>query len=622
MNKNTFIGMLLMGAILIGFSVYNSKQFEKQRAYQMEQDSIAQARALEYAAEMATRADSLSVLGTQPQSKSQYAYVYKDSLLEAAYNAPAQFYTLENDKIKAVYTTRGAQAYNVEIKDYFTYDSLALNIVKEGQSDFGIQFYTTQMLDTRNFTFNTVESTDSTLKMRLPFAHDSYIEYAYYLPQGSYEVKFDFNLVNMDQYISRNARNFDVTWKLDIPRLEKGYDNERNYSTVDFKYPNDEDVENLGLRKESASKEITTKVSWFAFQQQFFSAILDAENDFEGGDLSFAFFKENDLHKNLMQCNANMQVAYTPAESVTIPFSFYFGPNHFKTLKSYGEGYEKIVPLGGWLVGWINRWVIIPIFDFFNNSIANYGIIILIMTLLLKLVISPLTIKSFVSSAKMKVIKPEIDKINAKYPKQEDAMKKQQETMDLYKKSGISMFGGCLPMLLQFPVLFAMFRFFPASFELRQQPFLWVEDLSSYDSILELPFKIPLYGDHVSLFAILVFITMFLYSKMTYAQQGDSGQMPGMKFMTLYFMPFMMLFICNNLSSALCYYYMLSNIITMLMTWVIRKFFVDEKKILAQIQKNSVKVKNKPKSKFQQRLEEAAKAQQEMLKQQQQQKRR
>ncbi|MBQ2243472.1 MAG: membrane protein insertase YidC [Bacteroidales bacterium] len=623
MNKNTFIGMLLIGAILIGFSIYNSKQFEKQKAYQMEQDSIAQVRALEYAAEMAAKAEAEGAAIAADPTKGQYSYTYKDSLLEAAHRATAEIYTLENDKIKADYTTRGGQVYQVEIKDYYTYDSLALNLVKGGQSDFGVEFYSHQMINTKNFTYSMVSHNDSSLVMRLNFDEDSYIEHIYSLPSESYLVNFDFRLVNMEQYISQNATQFDVDWRLNIPRLEKGYDNERNYSTIDYRYPGDE-VENLGLRRESSSKEITTKISWFAFQQQFFSAILRAKNDFTSGNLSYAFFKENDHSKNLMQCHANMEVAYNPEGSVvTIPFEFYFGPNHFRTLRGYDQEYEKIIPLGGWLVNWINRIVIIPTFDFLSKFIGNFGIIILLMTIMLKIVISPFTIKSFASSAKMRVIKPEIDKINAKYPKQEDALKKQQAMQELYKASGVSMFGGCLPMLFQFPILFAMFRFFPASIELRQQSFLWVDDLSAYDSIIDLPFKLPLYGDHVSLFAILVAVTMYFYSKAMLDQQGDNANMmPGMKAMQLYFMPIMMLFICNNLSSALSYYYMLSNLITMGLTWVIRKFFVDEEKILAQIQASKAKAKTKPKSKFQQRLEEAAKAQQEMLKQQQAQQRR
>ena len=266
------------------------------------------------------------------------------------------------------------------------------------------------------------------------------------------------------------------------------------------------------------------------------------------------------------------------------------------------------------MVAWFSRLVIIPCFDFLGRFISNYGLVILLMTLLIKLIISPLTIKSYKSSAKMQVIKPEMDKINEKYPNEKDAMKKQQATMELYRKAGISPMGGCLPMLLQMPILFAMFRFFPASIELRQQKFLWADDLSAYDSIWDFGANVPLLGDHLSLFALLMAVTMFFYSKMTSAQMSNDPNMAGMKFMSVWLMPIMMFFICNNLSSALSYYYLLSNIITMAMTWYIRKYVVTEEKVRADIMLNSNKPKQK--SKWQLRLEEAQKMQEQMQKQQ------
>ena len=264
--------------------------------------------------------------------------------------------------------------------------------------------------------------------------------------------------------------------------------------------------------------------------------------------------------------------------------------------------------------------MIIPIFDFLGKFISSYGLIILLLTLIIKIVIMPLTIKSYKSSAKMQVIKPEIDKLNEKYPNEKDAMKKQQAMMNLYQKAGISPMGGCLPMLLQFPILFAMFRFFPASIELRQQKFLWADDLSSYDSILDFGFNIPLLGDHLSLFALLMAVTMFVYSKMTSGQMSNDPNMAGMKFMSLYLMPIMMFFICNNLSAALSYYYLLSNIITMIVTWYIRSFVVTEDKVRAEMMLNSSKPKKK--SKWQQKLEEAQRMQEQMLKEQQKKNRR
>jgi YidC/Oxa1 family membrane protein insertase len=425
-------------------------------------------------------------------------------------------------------------------------------------------------------------------------------------------MNLDIRMTGMNRHIPKRENYITLGWSIDIPRLEKGYSNEKNYSTIAYKYPNSNNVENLGLRKMESSKEITTKVNWFAYQQQFFSAILIAQENFNSGYLSYSFYPEDDSDKNLMHCKSEMKFPYSEGDEVSFPFKFYYGPNHFKTLKAYGSGFEKIVPLGGSLIGWINRYIIILVFDLLGSFINSYGLIILLLTILIKLVISPLTLKSYVSSAKMKVLKPEVDKINAKYPKSDDAMKKQQEIMALYKKTGVSMFGGCLPMLLQFPILFAMFRFFPASFELRQESFLWAEDLSAYDSILDLPFNIPLYGDHVSLFALLMAISMFFYSKMNAEQMGTGPQMAGMKFLSVYFMPLFLLVLCNNFSSGLSYYYMLSNFITIGQTWVIRKYFVDEQKILAKLKEKADIPKKK--SKFQERLDEAYRVQQQAKK--------
>ena len=620
MNKNTVLGFICIGIILIGFSWYNTKVFKEQQRAQFVADSIAHAEALKNAPKI----DSTAIAAADSAALALSAaapvgQMYKDSLLEAASNAPAEFYTLENNKLKVVFSTKGAQASEVLVKDYRTYDSLDLYLLRKDASDFGLSFYTDQQISTSDFTFSKVGQTDTSLVMRLNFSGNAYIDYMYTLPADSYMMKFNVRMVGMDRYISRNQSKLGVDWNLMVPRLERGYENEKNYSTIAYKYPNEKKVEDLGLRKEHSSEEVNTKVEWFAFQQQFFSAILMADNDFIGGDLAYKFAPEEKylVEKELMECAAAMQVEYDAAPVVDIPFQFYFGPNLYKELKSYGYGFEQIVPLGGWLIGWINRVVIINCFDFLNGFISNYGIIILLMTIFIKLVISPLTLKSYMSSAKMRVLKPEIDKINQKYPRKEDAMKKQQETMALYSKTGVSLFGGCLPMLLQFPILFAMFRFFPASFELRQQGFLWADDLSAYDSILDLPFNIPLYGDHVSVFALLMAVSMYFYSKMNMDQMPSDPNMAGMRGMQLYFMPIFLLVLCNNFSSGLSYYYMLSNLITIIQTWVIRKYFVDEKKIYAQLQAKATNAKAKPKSKWQMRLEELQKQQAEMQRQQQ-----
>jgi len=623
MNKNTIVGFILIGVILFGFSWYQSREYRKQAEFRAQQDSIARVEMLARIAEDSIRrAEHPELYAVQDAAVSETGdagtgvlTVYKDTVLNKASLGEAEFYMLSNDKIDIAFTTKGAQPYSVRIKDYRTSDSTDLYLVRPQSSEYGISVYAGENINTKDFVFELAEITDSTIVMRLPFASGGYLEQKYSLEPGSYMVQNELSFVGMQNVIPRNVSVFDIDWNLIIPRLEKGYKNEKQYSKLDYRFPDAEKPEEVG-RGRDGEKRLDARVSWFAFQQQFFSAIMRAKEDFSSGDLRVKFYEESDPQRNLMACSARMRSELNVnSDKVTVPFEFYFGPNHFKTLKSFDQKYERIIPLGGWLVGWISRIVIIPSFNLFGRFISNYGLVILLMTILIKLVISPLTIKSYMSSAKMNVIKPEVDKLNEKYPKQEDALKKQQAMMDLYKRAGISPMGGCLPMLLQFPILFAMFRFFPASIELRQQKFLWADDLSAYDSILDLPFNVPLYGDHISLFALLMAISMFVYSKMTSSQMSNDPNMAGMKFMSVWMMPIMMLFICNNLSSGLSYYYLLSNLITMLQTWVIRRFIVDEKKIHAQLAASAGKPL--PKSKWQQRLEAAQKMQQQALKEQQ-----
>ncbi len=615
MKNNNVIGFALIGIVLLLFSWYNSNQFEKQRIEQARLDSIATANLANQLAETnATfQADSVEI--------NEVSSIYGDQYLDSLTMAEEQFIEISNNKINVTLSSKGAQISNVLIKGYYTYDSLALNLIKTGESNFDMEFITSQGINTSDLNFTLAHATDSSAIYRLYFDDDSYVENSYLLTNDSYLMTNNLRFVNMNQYIPRSQSRLRMSWDVNIPRIEKGYKNEKQYSKVAYKYPNSNDVENLTKNKDQAQKAINQKVSWFAVQQQFFSAILVAPNDISNLDLTSKFYPEGD--ENLMACNALMMFDVENRESeFSVPLQFYFGPNHYNTLKQYDKDFEELLPLGGWLIGSISKFIIIPIFNWLSKFISNYGIIILILTILLKIAISPLTLKSYVSSAKMRVIKPEVDKINAKYPKPEDAMKKQQATMDLYKKCGISMFGGCLPMLLQLPLLYAMFRFFPASFELRQQRFLWAEDLSTYDSILDLGFNIPLYGDHISLFALLMAVTMVIYSKMNNAQMADSQAMPGMKFMTTWFMPIFLLVLCNNFSSGLSYYYMLSNLLTMLQTWIIRKFFVDEDKLYAKIQAKAAAAPTKKKSNFQKRLEEAYKIQQAQERERQNQNRR
>ena len=614
MKKSNLIGFVLIFAIMMGFSWYQSRQYKKQREAQAQLDSIAR---VEQIAAMAM--DSMNrAQGLVPENKVKVVTMpsYKDSLLTEARLATESFYKLANDNVEIEFTTRGAQPYSVKINQYMAYDSTDLYLIKPGSSQYGINIYAGENINTKDFVFQVAEHTDSTLVMQLPFAGGGYIQQKFVLPAEGYMVQNELSLVDMDGIIPRNVSMLDIDWSVVIPRLEKGYKNEKQYSNLDYYFSGDRKPENMG-RGRDGEERIDTKLKWFAFEQQFFSAIMTAGNEFASADLSLKYFSEKEYkgEGKLMTCSAKLRSDFQAgSDNVTIPYEFYFGPNDFRTLKSYDQKYEKIIPLGGWMVAWFSRLVIIPTFDLLGKFIHNYGIVILLMTLLIKLLISPLTIKSYKSSAKMQVVKPEMDKINAKYPDQKDAMKKQQATMELYKRAGISPMGGCLPMLLQMPILFAMFRFFPASIELRQQKFLWADDLSAYDSIWDFGVNIPLLGDHLSLFALLMAVTMFFYSKMTSAQMSNDPNMAGMKFMSVWLMPIMMFFICNNLSAALSYYYLLSNIITMVMTWYIRKFVVTEDKVRAEMVANA----NKPnkKSKWQQKLEEMQKMQEQMQKQQ------
>ena len=607
MNKSNIIGIVLIGVIMFGFTWYQSKQYEKQMEVQAQLDSIAR---VEQMAAMAM--DSVRTAQGVTNVQVQTMPAYKDSMLTEARLAESQILKLSNDKVTIEFSTKGAQPYSVKLNDYKAYDSTDLYLIKPDQSQYGISVFAGENINTKDFVFDVVEHTDSTVVMRLPFAQGGFIQQRYALTEGSYMLDNELSFVGMENIIPKNVSMIDIDWSVIIPRLEKGYKNEKQYSKLDYYFDGDKSPEEIA-RGRDGSKRVDTRFKWFAFQQQFFSAIMTPGTEFSSADFNVKYFAEDDPSHNLMSCSAKLRSDFQSGSEVVIPYEFYFGPNDYSGLKKYDRNYEKIIPLGGWWFSWFTRLVIIPCFDFLGKFISNYGIVILIMTLLIKLLLTPLTLKSYKSSAKMQVVKPELEKINAKYPDQKDAMKKQQATMDLYQKAGISPMGGCLPMLLQMPILFAMFRFFPASIELRQQKFLWADDLSSYDSIIDFGFNIPALGDHLSLFAFLMALTMFIYSKMTAGQMSDDPNMAGMKFMSVWLMPIMMFFVCNNFSAALSYYYFISQLITIAMTWYLRKFVVTEDKVRAEMMLNVNKPKKK--SKWQQRLEEAQRMQEQMQKQ-------
>ena len=608
MDKNSIVGLILIAMVLFGFTYIQKRKYQNQMEAQAVQDSIALAESIRRGDVPA--ADQPAVIPDNQPAEMQVP-IYKDTMLTMASAADEMFYTLENDLLKITFTSKGAQPYSAQIKGYTNYDKTDLYLFKDGGNKYEVNVYTGEYIKTTDFSFSLVESSDSKLVFRLPFDGGGYIEQKYELPADSYMVNNTLSFVGMGSIIPGNVSNIDIDFATIIPRMEKGFKNESQYSKLDYYFSGEKKPVEIG-RGRNNSKRIDSKLSWFAFQQQFFSYIVRAHDEFALGDVSIDFFSQDDPSRNLMTCKAEMRMELQRQnpDNIEMGFDMYMGPNHYQTLQSYDQKYEKIIPLGGWLVGWFTRFVIIPMFNFFHRFIGSYGLIILLMTLVIKLVVLPFTYKSFASSAKMAALRPFMDKINAKYPKQEDAMKKQQATMDLYKRAGVSPMGGCLPTLLTFPILWAMFRFFPASIELRQQPFLWAKDLSAYDSIIEFGRRIPLLGDHLSLFALLMAVVMWVYSKYTLSSQpaGDDPSAQSMRFMSLWMMPIMMFFICNNLSSALSYYYLLSQLIAMLEIWIIRKFIVKPEEVVAKVKASEGKPI--PKSKFQQRLEEAQKMQQ------------
>ena len=614
MDKNSVIGFILIALIFIGFTFFQSDRARKAAELQAQQDSIALAQMPPQRMASETVLESAAPEGESGASVA----IYKDSLLENASKAQESIVTLENDVLEMKFSTRGAKPYSVRLKKFRNYDSTDLYMFRPGDAEYSISLYTGEYIQTKDFNFTLAGQTDSSVVMRLPFEGGGYIEQKYTLLGDSYRVDNQLSFVGMQGVIPRNVSSYDIDFEVTMPRMEKGYKNETQYSKLDYYFDGDKKPVEIG-RGRSASKRVESRLSWFAFQQQFFSTIVRAPQQFSSGELGIGFFQQDDPERNLMACSAKMRAELGQGDKVTVPLEFYFGPNDYKVLKSYGQKYEKIIPLGGWLVGWFTKYAIIPMFDFFSRFISNFGLIILLMTIVIKIVVFPLTYKSYASSAKMSALKPELDKINAKYPhndNQQEMLKKQQATMALYKRAGVSPMGGCLPMLLTFPILWAMFRFFPASIELRQQSFLWCHDLSAYDSIIDYGVRIPILGDHLSLFALLMAVTMWVYSKMTMSSQPNANDpsAASMRFMSLWMMPIMMFFICNSLSAALSYYYLLSQLISILQTWLIRKS-INKDAILEKVRASEGKPL--PKSKWQQKLEEVQRMQEQQLKQQQ-----
>lgn len=515
---------------------------------------------------------------------------------------------IENDVLAITVSKQGGYPLSVQLKDYQTHDSLPLMLFEGAENQFSLEFYSdNRKINTQDLYFQPSAEGFSltgedrkTLSMKLPAGPEQYLEYVYTLTGNSYMVDFDINMVGLDNVIERNTRTLDLHWRNDLPSQEKSLKNERMNSTIYYRFA-DDDVDYISESSDD-KEEIQADLQWVAFKQQFFSSVLIAKDGWESPtDLETTTEEENlDVVKT---CDAKLTIPYTGQELEQVALQFYFGPNHYNSLKEYELGLEEMIPLGWGIFGWVNKLAVIPVFNLLKDTGLGYGIIILILTLLIKMVLMPFTYKAYMSTAKMRVLKPEIEEINKKFEGKEDPMAKQQATMALYSKAGVNPLGGCLPMLFQMPILIALFRFFPASIELRQQSFLWADDLSSYDSILDLPFEIPFYGDHVSLFTLLMTISTIFYTRLNMSMQAGNPQMEQMKWM-MYLMPVMMLGWFNSYASGLSYYYFLANVVTFAQNYAFRKF-VDDDAIHRKLQEN--KKKPKKQSNFQKRLEDMAK---------------
>ncbi len=627
MSKQSIIGLVLMFAVLLGFSYWQTFKMDKHR-----KEGLA-GQVLDSGTEVPadTVVSDTARNGNVPAASAQASGMDKANPFSMRMQGTDEHLVVENEVFKVDFLNRGGRPAGITLKDYLTYRKEELVLFNEALSDFYLQFFANNRnVRTDRLYFEClapgrrkVSGGDSLqVRMRLQAdpgtapAGDRYLEFVYTIYGDSYMMGFRVNFVGLQDVIAANTTFVDLVWNARLERFEKALQMESMNTAVYYKPVNDK-VRYLKETRDD-DESLTTPSKWISFKQQFFSVSLVADEDFPSADIR-NYTRKNAPEGYLKDLEALVGLPYD-GEEQSIGMRIYAGPNKYRTLREFDLDLERQIPLGWsfFLMQWINRVAVIPVFDFLESKGLHYGLIILILTILLKIVIFPLTFKSYVSSAKMRVIQPEVSEINKKYPKPEQAMDKQRAVMSLYKKAGISPLSGCIPMLLQFPIVLAMFRFLPASIELRQKSFLWADDLSAYDSVWDFSFNIPFYGNHVSLFALLMAATNLLYTHMTMKQQAQSNQMPGMKFM-MYFMPVMLLCFLNSYASGLNYYYCLSMFITFLQMFIIRRV-IDDKKVLARIQEN----KKKPvkKSKFQQRLEEMARRQQEIARQQSGQRRR
>lgn len=633
MDKNTIIGFVLIAAVIIGFTLLSrpsAEELAKQKE-QYRRDSIEYAQTKEREKELNNLKDTAAEVKNEnpvddffaaPVQEADSVLAVMDSVQMGSQQAE-QLITLENSKLKVVFSTKGGKMVSAQLKEYSRYDGDSLYLFNN-DAEFSLQLTNKQnkVLHTNNLIFTPIKTEgDNSLIMRFSYAANQHVDFIYKLAENDYMLKYDVNLVGLQPMLDRNKSDvIELYWAQKMRRQEKSVKNEQRYSHIYYKYIGG-DVKELSSDK-SEQLEVKEPAKWVAFKNQFFAPILIADEKIETALLDSKVLVTDENSEYLKTVEATIYAPATVdmnAGTISAGFTYYLGPMSFTLLKGYDShiddvnkqlDLDKLVPLGWTLFRWVNQYFVIPIFNLLRGTGMSMGIVILLLTIIVKLVISPLTFKSFMSSAKMRVLRPQVEELAAKYPKQEQAMEKQQATMALYNKAGVNPMSGCIPLLLQMPILIALFSFFPNAIELRGQSFLWATDLSTYDAIIEWKNHIPLIGTHISLFCILMTVTNIIYTKFN-MEMTNTGQqqMPGMKWM-MYLMPLIFLFMLNDYPSGLTYYYFLSLLVTILLTIGFR-YIIDEDKVLAKLEAN--KAKPKKKSGFMARLAEAQKLQQQQL---------
>lgn len=621
MDKNTWIGFLLIAAIIVGFNIINRPSEEEIAERKRIQDSIAVAQKMEAEAQaisqqIAQQVDTVAPEETIDELNQRIEAVYGPFALSA--KGEQQNIILENNKIRLHLSTLGGYVQRAELKEYKAYgDSVnALNLFRGDESQLSFTLITNnyRVISTKNLYFEPIINNPQNVTLRLKTnIEDAWLDFVYTLHEDDYMVGFEIKPQNMQYVLAQNVNMLDLQWNQLIPQQERGRTFEERYSQLQYMLVGGE-MEKLSEQKYDQVQE-SARIKWIGYKDQYFSTVLIANSEFQSSTLEST--PQDAFTKYIKEYKTTTSVAFDITGKQTTGFTYYFGPNHYNTLKSYDENLssdeklnlKELVPLGWKIVAWINKILVIPMFDIFSSWGLHIGIVILLMTLVIKLIILPFVFASFKSSAKMRVLKPQIDEINAKYPP-EKMQERQQATMALYQKAGVSPMSGCLPMLFQFPVLMAMFWFLPTAIELRGKSLFWAEDLSTYDAVFTWDFNIPLLGDHLSLFCLLMTVVNIVYTYITMQTQGGGQEMKFMKWM-MYLMPLMFLFVFNDYAAGLSYYYLVSLMFTILQTMIFR-WSIDDKKILAQLEANAKKNGNQSKSGFMQRLEQMQREQQRL----------